>query len=97
MRVKREARPGLEPTNTSISFGYPATITTTSSRWSSISFSRVAIASWPKSLVPAYWVSEYASSMNRTPPRACSNTRVVFGPVCPTYSPTSAERSASTR
>ena len=36
--------------NRGIRLAYPATITTRSSRWSSMAFSSVSIASWPKSL-----------------------------------------------
>ncbi len=46
---KRDASPVLDSMNRCISRWYPATITTQSSRWSSISFRMVATASRPKS------------------------------------------------
>ena len=73
--------------------GSPATITTRSSRWSSMSLTSVFTASAP------YWSSArpYASSTNRTPPRAVATTSDVFTAVCPRYPATSSERSTSTR
>ncbi|CPU67262.1 Uncharacterised protein [Mycobacteroides abscessus] len=54
-------------------------MTTSSSRWSSMSLTRVLIASAP------YWssASPYASSTNRTPPSAVATTSDVFTAVCP--------------
>mmetsp|Transcript_4967 Transcript_4967/g.20260 ORF Transcript_4967/g.20260 Transcript_4967/m.20260 type:complete len:250 (-) Transcript_4967:1529-2278(-) len=56
----------------------------------------VSSASFPnESLSPD--TREYASSMNRTPPKACCTTALVFRAVCPEYPATSVERSASRR
>ena len=57
---------------------------TMSLRWSSINFKISSIASIPKSL-PVPWLKEYASSINRTPPKADSRISLVFIAVCPTY------------
>lgn len=97
VREKREATPGLTERNRSISVVYPATITTTASRWSSISFTRVSIASLPKSRPESSGESAYASSMNRTPPRARSNASWVRMAVEPMCSPTRSTRETSTR
>ena len=57
-------------------------VTIKSSLWSSISFSSVSIASWPKSACPPV-ASVYASSINSTPPRAVFTTSVTLSAVCP--------------
>ena len=97
VREKREATPGLTDRKRSISAVYPATITTTASRWSSISFTSVSMASRPKSRPESSGDRAYASSMNSTPPRARSNASWVRIAVEPMCSPTRSTRDTSTR
>ena len=78
-----------------ISSVYPATIITRLSLWSSISFTSASTASLPKSFGTSGFISEYASSIKRTPPIACSTVSCTFIAVCPTYPATSPERSVS--
>lgn len=94
--VKRDCNPGLELMKAAISLVYPARMTTSLSRSSSIRLSKVATASFPKS-TPLSDINEYASSMNSTPSNALSITWLVLTAVCPTYSATRPDLSVSTK
>mmetsp|Transcript_28436 Transcript_28436/g.61811 ORF Transcript_28436/g.61811 Transcript_28436/m.61811 type:complete len:268 (-) Transcript_28436:314-1117(-) len=59
----------------------------TYSWWSSISLIKVSTASWPKESPPVL-TRLYASSMNRTPPKARQTAVLTLGAVCPTNSAT---------
>jgi hypothetical protein len=76
---------------------YPASTITSRSLSSSARFSSVAIASSPYGSPPVYpaLCREYASSMNRTPPRAESTSLFVLMAVDPRCSPTRSARCAS--
>ncbi len=56
--VEARAQARVDSMKPRISSGYPATMTAILSRWSSIRFSRVSTASWPKSLPVSFDVSE---------------------------------------
>ena len=62
-------------------------MTTKSFLWSSMPLTNASIASNPKGS-PASRQSEYASSINKTPPRALLITLFVFCAVSPRYCPT---------